>query len=120
MERAEYKKMTAAVFITGGLLGAGYAIGRHRRGACREYHPIGFNREECDRQDYSRHIKKLRRRLDEAYQQMQGGQGRDAVFDTRTVMEEAVKLLNRITTAQEMNIFYIQTFPTASLSVQII
>lgn len=93
MERADYKKMTAAVFITGGLLGAGYAIGRHRRGECREYHPFGLNREECDRQDYNRHIKKLRRRLDEAYQQMQLGQFRYAVFDTRTVMEEALKLL---------------------------
>lgn len=95
MDRADYKKIAAAVFITGGLLGAGYAIGRYGRGEVKEYHVFGFNRGKCGRQYYNPCIKKLRRRLDEAYQQMQQGKFRYAVYDTRTVMEEALKLLIR-------------------------
>lgn len=108
MEREDYKKTAAAVFITGGLLWAGYVIGKmhqksHRDGRAefREYHPSGLSRQECDRQFYAGHIKKLRRRLDEAYQQMQQGQFRYAVFDTCTVMDEALKLLIRQINGEE-------------------
>lgn len=95
MDSADYKKIAAAVFITGGLLGTGYAIGRYGRGEGKGYHPYGPGRGKCGRQYYNPYIKKLRRRLDEAYQQMQQGQFRYAVYDTRTVMEEALKLLIR-------------------------
>lgn len=57
-----------------------------------------FDRSEPDRTEYSKKyyagfIKQLRRRLDEAYQQLQQGQFRYTLHDTYTVMGETIKLI---------------------------
>lgn len=46
-----------------------------------------------DKKYYAENIKKLRYLLDEAYQQMQQGQYRYAVYDADNVMREAIKIL---------------------------
>lgn len=48
-----------------------------------------------DKKYYAEDIKKLRYLLDEAYQQMQQGQYRYAIYDANSVMRETVKILLR-------------------------
>lgn len=48
-----------------------------------------------DKKYYAEDIRKLRYLLDEAYQQMQQGQYRYAVYDADSVMREAVKIILR-------------------------
>lgn len=64
----------------------------------RGYAENGYNRSGTDRAGYGRSyyvesIKLLRRRLDEAYQQLQQGKFRYALYDAYTVMGEVVKLI---------------------------
>lgn len=48
-----------------------------------------------DKKYYAEDIKKLRYLLDEAYQQMQQGQYRYAIYDANSVMRETIKILLR-------------------------
>lgn len=58
-----------------------------------EYNQLGLDRAKCDRKYYDKVIKQLRWRLDEAYQQLQQGQFRYAIYDARVVMGEALNLI---------------------------
>lgn len=49
----------------------------------------------ADKKYYAEKIKKLRYLLDEAYQQMQQGQYRYAIYDAKCVMKMAIKILLR-------------------------
>lgn len=57
------------------------------------YNQLGLDRADQDRQFYAGFLKKLRHRLDEAYQQSQQGQFRYALYDARVVMEETLKMV---------------------------
>lgn len=53
-----------------------------------------FTKKEInDKKYYAEDIKKLRYLLDEAYQQMQQGQYRYAIYDANSVMRETMKIL---------------------------
>lgn len=68
--------------------------GFDRNGFARNgYNQLGLDRAEHNRQFYAAFLKKLRYRLDEAYQQLQQGQFRYALYDARIVMEETLKLV---------------------------
>lgn len=57
------------------------------------YNQSGVDRAQYDRRYYAGVIRKLRFRLDESYQQLQKGQFRYALYDTRIVLEETLKLI---------------------------
>ena len=57
------------------------------------YNASGLNRAGHCRKYYSEHIGQLRERLDEAYQQLQRGEFRYAVYDARVVMEDALRMI---------------------------
>ena len=57
------------------------------------YNASGLDRAGRGRQYYSDHIDQLRERLDEAYQQLQRGEFRYAVYDARVVMEDALRMI---------------------------
>lgn len=57
------------------------------------YNASGLDRAGHCRQYYSDHIEQLRGRLDEAYQQLQRGEFRYAIYDARVVMEDALRMI---------------------------
>lgn len=57
------------------------------------YNASGLDRAGHCRQYYSDHIEQLRDRLDEAYQQLQRGEFRYAIYDARVVMEDALRMI---------------------------
>lgn len=57
------------------------------------YNEVGMDRAKCNREFYSKALKKLRYRLDEAYQQLQRGPLRYSLYDARVVLEETLKLI---------------------------
>ena len=69
---------------------AGYDWGGFGRD---KYNNSGIDRSGHDRNYYSNQIGHLRDRLDDAYKQLQSGEYRYAVYDSRVVMEEALRLI---------------------------
>ncbi|MGN0442601.1 MAG: hypothetical protein ACI4FO_07835 [Acutalibacteraceae bacterium] len=57
------------------------------------YNCSGIDRAGCCRQFYSVYIEQLRERLCQAFEQMQHGKYRYALYDARVVLEKALKLI---------------------------
>lgn len=104
MNSTDYKKMVAAVVGTL-CMSVSLSVLRQtleKRSRCNRacfsragYHQFGLDKEEHDRNNYAKNIMKLRYRLDEAYQQLQQGQFRYALYDADIVMRETVKMIVR-------------------------
>ena len=57
------------------------------------YNDSGFDQAGHDKFYYVDHIEHLRHRLDDAYEQLSNGEFRYALFDSRIVMEDALRLI---------------------------
>lgn len=67
-----------------------------------KYNDSGTDRAGHNRNYYSEQIKHLRNRLDEGYKQLQSGEYRYAVYDSRVVMEEALRLIVEHSEGEDM------------------